>query len=95
MSTDTLNSLGNGSFVLAVLAGMGTSVASTISFLNDNAPAFGIILTFIFGVVGVIFQSVNKNNADKNKAEIDKLKADNDKLAIKLSKIGRRESDKR
>lgn len=72
MKQETAKALEDGAKALTATTGIGTSAGSVLGFLNGNAPALGLLLTLIFGVIGVWMQySRNKTMSDKSDAELE------------------------
>jgi len=69
---------------VAVALSLGTGVTtfagnSWLSHLNDNAPAYGVILTLIFGLCGIAFYIISYRKAtlaDKNAIELVSLRSE-------------------
>ena len=88
MKQETVKHLGDGATTLAVSTGMGSS---WLGFLNHNAAGIGVILTFIFGCIGVLFYYLNWKKtvqAEHNAKEIEDLKS-------QLAGISQRKQDKK
>ena len=54
--------IGDGALPLAVGTGTVTTTGSFLGFLNGNAPAIGILLTLVFGCIGIYFQWKRSRN---------------------------------
>lgn len=75
MKNETVKALGDGAVALSVGTAGATSLGSWMDFLNNNAPAIGLIMAFIFGVIGVILQWMSAQSdarSKRNEAEIEK-----------------------
>lgn len=73
MKQDLARSLGDGAITLAVGSG---AISSFLAFLNSNAAGLGVLCTFFFGVIGVIFYYITWQKstlADENKHHLDRL----------------------
>lgn len=76
MKQETVKHLADGAVVSA--GGMGiSSYMGWFSFINENAPGIGVIISLIALIVGIGFNVYNSSKltqTDKNKAEIDTIK---------------------
>jgi len=66
---ESLKVLADGATTLAVGSGA-SSYFGWFVFINEYAPGVGVILSFVFGVVGIIFYWLNQKKltlADENK----------------------------
>lgn len=76
MKTQALDVSAIGAFGLASTSGA-SSYFGWFNFINSNAPGIGVLLSLVFGVIGVVFmfKSARKERqTDYNKKEIDKIK---------------------
>lgn len=72
MKQELTKGIADGATTLAVSAGA-SSYFGWFTFINDNAPAIGILLSFFFGVSGLVFYWLTWKKsilADENKIEI-------------------------
>jgi len=73
----SIKGLEHSAYGLLAVTGVGTSSLKFLGFLNDNAGALGVIMTFVFGVTGVCltwFSYYRKDRqAEINKEEIRQL----------------------
>lgn len=93
MNSGTEKALGDGATALAITAGGTTSVGSFFGFLNGNAPAIGLLMTLVFGLIGVYFQWQRVNKADKsseNRDMIDEQAKEIERLHDELKKLSER-----
>ncbi len=69
MKQESVKSLADGAMTLAVSSGA-SSYFGWFTFINDNAPGIGVLLSFMFGSIGIIFYylTLKKSTlADENK----------------------------
>jgi hypothetical protein len=72
---ESVKHLADGATTLAVGSGA-SSYFGWFVFINENAPGVGVILSFFFGVTGLIFYILNLKKlslADENKIGLDGL----------------------
>lgn len=72
MKQELTRAFADGATTLAVSAGA-SSYFGWFTFINDNAPAIGIMLSFFFGMAGLIFYWLTWKKAtlaDTNKIEL-------------------------
>ena len=88
MKQESVKHLADGATISAVSTGA-SSYFGWFTFINENAPGIGVLLSFFFGVIGLIFYyltwkkstlaETNKKELDSNKKELanhgDKLDA--------------------
>ena len=76
---------------LAIITGAGGSM---LGFLNSNAAALGLILSFIFGCIG-IYTSWRKNTTyNENSKRLDIVEADNKRLRSENAAISERKQER-
>jgi hypothetical protein len=74
---ETLKVLADSSNILTASTGVGTSAWGALEywdFVNTNAAGIGVLLTFVFGIVAICFNTYNSiklSKADKNERVID------------------------
>ena len=73
MKQESVKHLADGATTLAVSAGA-SSYFEWFTFLNANAPGIGVLLSLVFGLIGLIFYYLNWKKstlADDNKDRLD------------------------
>lgn len=73
MKQESAKHLADGATTLAISSGA-SSYFGWFTFINDNAPGIGVLLSLFFGVIGVIFYYLNQKKltlADENKNKLD------------------------
>jgi len=80
VKTDTVRHFADGATTLAVGSGA-SSFFGWFTFINEYAPGIGVILSFIFGVIGLIFyyltwRKTTLANENKKDLEIQSVKLD-------------------
>ena len=79
MKQESAKLLADGATLSAVSTGA-SSYFGWFTFVNANAPGIGVLLSLVFGLIGVVFYILNHRKtllAEKNKEVIDK---NNDRL---------------
>ena len=75
---EQIKTLEHGAYGLLGVTGVGTSSLKWLDLLNGYAGALGVIMTFVFGVVGVCLTILAHSRKDKktenNEKEIAKLR---------------------
>lgn len=74
MKQETVKHIADGATLSAVGSGA-SSYFEWFTFINANAPGIGILLSFFFGVIGLVFYWLTWKKstlADSNKKEFDK-----------------------
>jgi hypothetical protein len=87
MTEELTQNIANSATGLAIASG---SVTSYLGFLDEHAAGLGVVLTFFFGSVGIVFYYLNLkklNKADDNEAELQRLR-------IEIASISQRQEDK-
>lgn len=72
MKQETVKHFADGATISAVGTGA-SSYFGWFSFINDNAPGIGVLLSLIFGVIGIVFYYMTWKKAtlaDDNKKEL-------------------------
>lgn len=73
MKQESVKHLADGATTLAVSSGA-SSYFGWFTFINENAPGVGVILSFLFGVIGIIFYWLTWSKltlAEENKKKLD------------------------
>jgi len=85
---ENVKSLADGATTLAVSSGA-SSYFGWFTFINDNAPGIGVLLSLIFGLIGIIFYwlTLKKSTlADENKRG---LEANSEKLDVHIEQTNK------
>ncbi len=72
MKQEITKALADGAIALAVGGGVANKLG-WFAFINDNAPALGLIASCAFGVIGIIFYALTYSKstlADKNEQRL-------------------------
>jgi len=96
---ESVKHLADGATTLAVSAGA-SSYFDWFTFINSNAPGIGVLLSLIFGLIGLIFYYLNWKKstlADDNKNRLDdytektdsRFKKLDDGIVLILSKLNK------
>ena len=88
MNSEILKTSADGATTLAVGLGA-SSYLGAFDFINTNAPGIGIILSFVFGVIGLFFYWLTWKKstlADENKKDLEDFKTDFDEHKTDTSK---------
>lgn len=72
MKQESVKNLADGATTLAVSSGA-SSYFGWFNLVNDNAPGIGVLLSLLFGIIGIVFYwlTLKKSTlADENKIEL-------------------------
>ena len=84
MKQESVKHLADGAITLAVGSGA-SSYYGWFVFINEFAPGVGVILSFVFGTIGIIFYWLNQKKlslADENKTGLEGLSTEVQGLTV-------------
>ena len=80
MQKESAKLIGDAAVMLSVGTGVTTFAGNSwLTHLNNNAPAYGVLLTLIFGLCGIAFYVLSYKKAtlaDKNAIELASLRSE-------------------